>query len=29
MTDIISRVQAQLLSPQNLDLDGIDRAMGE
>lgn len=29
MTDIISRVQAQLLSPQNLDLDGIDRAMGQ
>ncbi|MBP6534005.1 MAG: metalloprotease TldD [Arenimonas sp.] len=28
MTDIISRVQAQLLSPQNLDLAGIDRAMG-
>ena len=29
MTDIISRVQAQLLSPQNLDLAGIDRAMGQ
>ena len=29
MTDIISRVQAQLLSPQNLDLDGVDRAMGQ
>jgi TldD protein len=29
MTDIISRVQAQLLSPQSLDLDGIDRAMGQ
>ena len=29
MTDILSRVQTQLLTPQNLDLDGIDRAMGE
>ncbi len=29
MTDILSRVQMQLLTPQNLDLDGIDRAMGE
>jgi TldD protein len=29
MTDLISRVQAQLLSPQNLDLAGIDRAMGQ
>ena len=29
MKDIISRVQAQLLSPQNLDLDGVDRAMGQ
>ncbi len=29
MTDILSRVQTQLLAPQNLDLDGIDRAMGE
>lgn len=29
MTDILNRVQTQLLTPQNLDLDGIDRAMGE
>ena len=29
MTDILTRATAQLLTPYNLDLDGIDRAMGD
>src|SRR5574343_662819 len=29
MTDILTRATAQLLNPYNLDLDGIDRAMGD
>ena len=29
MTDILTRASAQLLTPYNLDLDGIDHAMAD